>query len=141
MLEALSTFDAHELAVATAYNDDVNQKLVQFLEAYGYRVLELRGMDLDDPAAAERISSEDTAALARSVFRDAPTADCMLISCGGLRTLDMVEPLERDLGVPVVTSYTVTVWGLAQLAGVAAQHGFGQLLDRAPWSISTASAG
>ena len=91
---------ARNLAVATAYTEDVNQKLDEFLGAYGYRVLALRGMDLEDPAAAERISPEDTAELAHAVFLEAPQADCLLISCGGLRTLDLVVPLESALQGP-----------------------------------------
>ena len=132
MLEALAALGARNLAVATAYTEDVNQKLNEFLGAYGYRVLALRGMDLEDPAAAERISPEDTAELAHAVFLEAPRADCLLISCGGLRTLDLVVPLETACKVPVVTSYTVTVWGLAHLAGAAAQPGYGRLLDLTP---------
>jgi arylmalonate decarboxylase len=140
MLDALAALGARDLAIATAYTDRVNRKLIEFLDAYGYRVLALRGMDLDDPAEAERISPDDTAALARAVFQDAPSADCLLISCGGLRTLDLVVPLESLTSVPVITSYTVTVWGLAGLAGVAAQPGYGRLLETAP-VVSTASAG
>ena len=139
MLEALAALGARNLAVATAYTEDVNQKLNEFLGAYGYRVLALRGMDLEDPAAAERISPEDTAELAHAVFLEAPQADCLLIACGGLRTLDLVVPLETACKVPVVTSYTVTVWGLAQLAGAAAQPGYGRLLDLTP-SVSRSTA-
>jgi arylmalonate decarboxylase len=139
MLEALAALGARNLAVATAYTEDVNQRLTQFLEAYDYRVLALRGMDLEDPAAAERISPEDTAELAHAVFLEAPRADCVLISCGGLRTLDLVVPLEAACKVPVVTSYTVTVWGLARLAGTTAQPGYGRLLDLIP-SVSRSSA-
>ena len=139
MLEALAALDARNLAVATAYTEDVNKKLDEFLGAYGYRVLALRGMDLEDPAAAERISPEDTAELAHAVFLEAPQADCLLISCGGLRTLDLVVPLETACKVPVVTSYTVTVWGLAQLAGVEAQPGYGRLPDLTP-SVSRSTA-
>ena len=59
----------------------------------------------------------------------APAAESVVISCGGLRTLDLVTPLESDFGLPVVTSYTATIWGLACLAGIQPVRGFGQLLD------------
>jgi arylmalonate decarboxylase len=131
MLEGLAVLGARKLAVATAYTDDVNRRLREFIEASGYTVLALRGMDLEDPRQAENVTPEQTADLARDVFAGAPDADCLLISCGGLRTLDMIVPLEAACGVPVVSSYTVTVWGLAHLAGVAPQVGFGRQLERA----------
>jgi arylmalonate decarboxylase len=129
MLDGLAFLGARRLAVATAYSEDVDRRLQQFLEEAGYTVLALRGMGIVDPSEAERVTPETTAQLGRDVFASAPEADCLLISCGGLRTTDIVSGLEQSCGVPVVTSYTATTWGLAQLAGVSPQRGFGRLLD------------
>lgn len=118
MLDGLRAVGARRLAVATAYTADVDERLRRFLEEAGYDIVALRGMGMDDPSQVERVTPEATADLAREVYAAAPESDCLVISCGGLRTLDIIVPLEEACGLPVVTSYTATVWGLTRLAGV-----------------------
>jgi maleate cis-trans isomerase len=84
---------------------------------------------MDDPSRVEQVTPEATADMAREVYAAAPESDCLVISCGGLRPLDIIRPLEDACSVPVVTSNTATVWGLARLAGVPPERGVGRLLD------------
>jgi maleate cis-trans isomerase len=50
----------------------------------------------------------------------------------GLPTLDVLEPLERDLGKPVISSVQASFWQALRLAGVRqAIPGFGRLLREA----------
>jgi len=42
---------------------------------------------------------------------DLTGADCIFISCTGLNVLDLIEICETDLGLPVITSNQVTLWG------------------------------
>ena len=51
------------------------------------------------------------------------------MSCGALRTLDVVDALERRLGKPVVCSNQAMVWDCLRLAGVEDRiPGYGALL-------------
>jgi arylmalonate decarboxylase len=129
LLDGLAVLGARKLAVATAYTDEVNDRLHSFLTEAGYDVLRLSGLGIAGISQAHAVTAETVSELAQAVFASAPTADCLVISCGGLRTLDLVTPLESQLRVPVVTSYTATIWGLAWLAGSQPVRGFGQLLD------------
>ncbi|OLF19217.1 hypothetical protein BU204_02370 [Actinophytocola xanthii] len=45
-------------------------------------------------------------------------ADGILIPGSGFRTLEAIEPLERDLGVPVVTSNQACLWQCLRMAGI-----------------------
>jgi maleate isomerase len=45
-------------------------------------------------------------------------ADGILLPGSGFRTLEAVEPLERDLGLPVVTSNQACLWQCLRMAGV-----------------------
>ncbi|HEU5196042.1 MAG TPA: hypothetical protein VFW70_14975, partial [Methylomirabilota bacterium] len=59
----------------------------------------------------------------------APGADAVLISGTGLPTAGIVEHLERDLGKPVVTSQTATLWRALGLLGISERvGGYGRLL-------------
>ncbi len=56
-------------------------------------------------------------------------ADGVLIPGSGFRSWEAIEPLERSLGVPVVTSNQATLWRLLDLTGTrAAVPGGGRLL-------------
>lgn len=54
------------------------------------------------------------------VARDAnrPEADVAIISCTNFCSLEVIEQLEKDLGKPVVTSNTASMWKLLQPVGV-----------------------
>jgi maleate cis-trans isomerase len=53
----------------------------------------------------------------------------VLLSGTGLPTLDVLEPLERDLAKPVISSVQASFWQALRLAGVRqAIPGFGRLL-------------
>ena len=45
-------------------------------------------------------------------------ADALVMSCGGLRTLDVIVPLEKAIGVPVVSSTPHGLWHCARMLGV-----------------------
>ena len=60
----------------------------------------------------------------------APEAQGMLISCGGLRTLGVVKPVEDKEGIPVVASTPACFWQAVRLVGESGKYsGHGRLLD------------
>ncbi|HEX6512895.1 MAG TPA: aspartate/glutamate racemase family protein [Chloroflexota bacterium] len=129
LIEALRAVKARRLAVATAYTEAVSELLRQFLTEIGFEFLSLRSMGFETAGIAPTVSTQEIVDFSRQAFDDAPEADCLLISCAGLRTLDATVPLEKACGVPVVSSYQSTIWGVAKLAGVQPAKGFGRLLD------------
>src|ERR1700682_3810898 len=91
VVDGLRSFGARRIAVATAYADDVNNRLKGFLTAQGF----------DEPGSK---SEADIIALGTKVCTAAPAAEGLLISCGGLRTLGVAKPLEDRHNIPVVSS-------------------------------------
>ena len=66
--------------------------------------------------------------------RRASAADPVLglISCGGLKTLDLIVPLERRCKVPVVSSTPHALMASVRLVGRSGRpRGFGRVLARA----------
>jgi maleate isomerase len=63
------------------------------------------------------VSGAEAYRLGRSA--DVPDADAVFIACTALPTLDVLAPLEADLGKPVVSANQATMWGALRLAGVA----------------------
>ena len=67
--------------------------------------------------------------LARDLFAAAPAADGLWITGALMPSVAVVETLEQDLGVPVVSSMQAMAWRSLRLAGVDDKiPGFGRLL-------------
>ena len=65
-----------------------------------------------------------------SVWKSAPKAEVILISCGALKTLEILAPLEKRSGVPVVSSLPHALWAGVRLLGLSGRApGYGKLLS------------
>jgi maleate cis-trans isomerase len=54
------------------------------------------------------------------------------VSCGGLKTLDLIVPLENEIAVPVVSSTPHGLMNVVRLVGVSPRaRGFGMVFARA----------
>lgn len=134
VIDGLRAFGAREIAVATAYNDVVNARLRDFLADEGFDVRSLKGFGISEfggPAGAK--SEAEIIALGGEVIAEAGTgggaAQGLLVSCGGLRTLGVLDPLEQRHGVPVVSSTPHAFRHAVRLAGHDGRFaGHGRLL-------------
>jgi maleate isomerase len=58
-------------------------------------------------------------------------ADAVYIGGNGFRAVGVIQALEEDLGIPVLTANQVLLWHLLRLAGTRAPvAGYGRLFDR-----------
>lgn len=104
IIEGLKAVGGHRLTVATAYNEEVNQRLRTFLEESGFEILELKGMGIERFEDRPPVTSEELLNFSAGVSEMAPKSDALLISCGALKTLQLLAPLEQRCQVPVVSS-------------------------------------
>jgi arylmalonate decarboxylase len=131
ILDGLHEVGARRIAVATAYTDVVNRRLKELLAADGIDVAALTCFNIVEFAAPHKKTGADIIALAESVAVQAPDAEAILISCGGLRTLEVARPLETKFGIPVVSSATAAFWAAMRLLGDSGRvEGYGQLFER-----------
>jgi arylmalonate decarboxylase len=118
VVDGLKTVNARRIAVATAYNDEVNRRLGTFLAESGFEVLAMKGLGLEAIGAAEKVTQADLQKFCEGVYRSASRADALLVSCGGLRTLELIAPLEQQCSVPVVSSTPHALWAGMRLLGL-----------------------
>ncbi len=72
------------------------------------------------------VSLEETYKLALDV--DSKEADAVFISCTGLRSLDLIDKLEKELNKPVISSNTATMWNVLRMLGIDDPvEGYGRL--------------
>lgn len=117
VVRALGALACSRPAVVTAYTKPVDDALCRFLVDYGIRPGPPTGLGFTDVLAVETVPTAILVEAARNAWSATPGADSIVISCGGLQTLDAVRTLEAELGVPVVSSSLAGPWDVLGLAG------------------------
>jgi len=126
----LRSLGVRRVAVATAYIDEVNVHLRRYLEDSDFEPLALQGLSIADVKAVGEVPTAVLVDLCSRVFDASPGADGILISCGGLVTLDAVREVEARYGVPVVSSSPAGFRDLVRCAGLDPRSpGNGRLFD------------
>ncbi len=130
VVEALRKLGAKKIVVATPYIEELNQREKRFLEDNGFEVLRIKGLDIIKNTDIGRQPPWVAYRLAKEVFhRD---ADAVFISCTNFRTIEIIAPLEQDLGKPVISSNTASFWlALRTLNLGTVIRGYGKLLEQA----------
>ncbi|MDN2565078.1 aspartate/glutamate racemase family protein [Aquibium sp. A9E412] len=118
MMDGLKALGARKVAVGTIYTDEVNAQMTRYMEAQGFEVVAMGGLQITDPFEASVHDADSAYRLGRDVFRQAGSADAILISCGTYRTFPVIPYLEMDTGVPVVTSNQATLWRALRYLGL-----------------------
>jgi maleate isomerase len=127
VIKALRIIGAKRLAVATPYLADINAREARYLERAGFDVVAITGLDLEKDSDMVRVAPGFIRDFAISV--DRPDVDAVFVSCGALRSVDVVEEIEGRLGKPVIVSNQAMMWDCLRLAGIDdAIAGHGRLL-------------
>ncbi|SDW10021.1 aspartate/glutamate racemase family protein [Celeribacter indicus] len=113
LVQALRHLGAGRIGLATPYSEAMNAHEVAFLAAHGIETLAVAGLGLGARGAWEypKIAQTPLATVER-LARQVGAADvaALVISCTDFPTLPLIAPLERELGIPVLTSNTATLW-------------------------------
>ena len=126
---ALKELDLKKLSVATPYIDELNVREKQFLQGNGFEVLEIMGMGIRNAFEIGLVESKNVEEFAKKAF--SKQSDGLFLSCTNLRTLQIIELLEKEMGIPVISSNQATIWatlGLIRLK--ASTEKFGELFSR-----------
>ena len=127
IVAALKTLQAKKIVLLTPYRPEVNAREVSFLEGEGLEVLSQTGLGLDTNTEMARLQPEVFVDLGRA-HKDS-RANAYLLSCTAVRSAEVIEALERELGRPVVTSNQAITWHCLRTAGIQDRvRGFGTLL-------------
>jgi maleate isomerase len=127
IVAALRALGASKIVLVTPYPQATNDREVRFLAHHGIEVLRDHGLDIQNGADMAKVEPEQWYRETMALQDDA--ADAYFISCTAVRSADVIEALERDLGRPVITSNQGMLWGALRAAGIADRvPGFGRLL-------------
>jgi maleate cis-trans isomerase len=133
LVDALHAIDAKRIVMISPYGETLQAREVAFLERQGFTVISARGLGIGEGGAHEyvrirTVGPSAVVALARAAM--VKDADAMLIACTDFGTLPVVDSLEADLGIPIVTSNQAQLWTTLHAANVHEPvPGWGRLLD------------
>ena len=127
VIRALETLQARRIVIATPYLDEVNQREVDYLEQAGFEVISICGLNLEKDSDMVRVAPDYITEFA--LAQDRTDADAIFVSCGALRTLDVIAEIETRAGKPAICSNQAMIWDCLRLAGIDDHfEGFGRLL-------------
>jgi maleate isomerase len=131
-VNALNAFRAKSIVGATYFPPKLNAVFAKYFRDAGFTVRSMDGIDVPFDKVQELASQQVYAHIKRS-FLKAKGADAIYMLGSGWRTLDIIETLEQDLGVPVVHPVTARVWEIQKRLHVRQPRaGFGELLAAMP---------
>lgn len=130
-MDAFKSLGVKRLAIATPYAPERNEALRRYMEGSGFEVLAIKGLGIVRNLDLTRLPFHASYQLAVEVFRKAKGAEGIYIPCPRWAVVENIGPLERDLGVPVVSHVqAMTWWGLKSLGIKEQIKGYGTLLER-----------
>jgi len=131
-VNALNAFKARSIVGATYFPPKLNAVFAKYFRDAGFTVRGMEGIDVPFDKVQE-LASQQVYAHIKKAFLKAKGADAIYMLGSGWRTLDIIETLEQDLGVPVVHPVTARVWEIQKRLHVRQPRaGFGELLAAMP---------
>ena len=131
LVDGLKVANAKRVALATAYTDTVTGAPETVP-----RGVRIPGDGREGPrvrAASRFAAPQDVLVkLGAEAYAESNKADALVMSCGGLRTLDVIVPLEGEIKVPVVSSTPHGLMNGVRLLGISPRsQGYGMVLAKA----------
>ena len=127
LLAALKHLGASRIVIGGPYDAKVGAIAKSFLEANGIAVLATHELGLTDNLAVGRLGAETAYQLGRKI--DHPDAEAIVFAGTNMKTMDVIEKLERELGKAVISTTAASLWQALRIVGrTGSIPGYGRLL-------------
>lgn len=115
------------LTLLTAYPQEMNEIEADFLMKSGFVLSKVTGAGISDPF--EQYSKDPEYWYDYALRNFDERSDGLFLSCAGIRTVDIIEKLEKALKVPVIASNQSAMWAcLSKLRlNTGTVRGYGKL--------------
>ena len=117
VMRALKQLGAQKIGMVTPYTPDVSQEMRNLLIENGFEISALISFEVSTESIVARITADAIKRAVRAAAVDG--ADAVFISCTNLRTVDVIDELEQELGITVVTSNQALAWDMLTSAGIS----------------------
>jgi maleate isomerase len=116
LVRTLTRIGARRIAMVTPYVPALTAMVREYIEGEGIQVLDAVSLEVDDNLAVGRLDQERLPEIARGLQRAG--ADAVVLSaCVQMPSLQAVQRVEDELGLPVVTAATATTFEILDALG------------------------
>ena len=130
-MDGLRSLGVKRLVIATPFVEERDEALRRYLEGSGFEVLAMKGLGITRNVDLTRVPLHASYQLAVEAFRKTKGAEGIYLPCSRWPVVGNIAPLEKDLGVAVVSNVQATAWfGLTSLGIKEKVMGYGTLLER-----------
>jgi len=131
LLQSLAALNIKKIALGTAYTQKVTDIAIAFLRANGVEVVKSECLGLVDNLEIGRLDVGTALALGRRIA--CPDAQAIAFLCTNWQSMAILDQLERDTGLPVLSSTQFSLWAALKTIGYPGRiDGYGQLLRDMP---------
>jgi maleate isomerase len=128
VIEALHTLGVKKVAVVTPYIEELNAREKKFLEDNGFAVIRIKGLGIVKNTDIGRLPPWVAYRLSKEVAKEVSSSiDGIFISCTNFRTIEVIEVLETELQLPVISSNTASMWLALRTIGIRDKLNYGRL--------------
>jgi maleate isomerase len=131
-IDAMRALNVTRILGATYFRGDINKIYAKYFVEAGFEALDMAGMDVDFDKVQE-LSGLEVYRFVKRVFLEHRKAQAIYMLGPAWRTLDIIEKLEQDLGVPVIHAVPAQCWDIQRHLHVRQPvQGFGRLIAEMP---------
>ncbi|MGH7771101.1 MAG: maleate cis-trans isomerase family protein [Candidatus Binatia bacterium] len=127
-MDAFRDLSTPRLAVVDPYPPELNEKMVGYLKEWGFDVASVvsLGTTFTESSVA---SIGDIYRAAKKAVKEAGNATGIFIPCANFPVVDVIEDIETDLGLPVISNITSQLYVAFKAIGMREKiEGYGRLM-------------
>ena len=118
-VDAMRSLGLKRIALVSPYVEALNQHLKSYLEYCGFEVVVIKGLGIVKNVDLTKQNFDTAYMVAKEAYREANgLVDGIFLTCPRWPTVRSITPLEKDLGVPVVTTAQALVWKALNTLGI-----------------------
>jgi maleate isomerase len=120
LLSALGALGARRIALVTPYVEPLTRAVIAYLESAGIEVLDSLSLEVDDNLAVARLDPSDLHGHWRALELSGAEA-LVLSACVQMPSLPVIQSVEDEVGVPVLSAATATAYELLRALDLPAE--------------------
>lgn len=117
LLSGIAALGARKVSIVTPYMKPLTQAVVDYLEDAGVEVVDALSLEVPDNLAVARLDPADLRTHYKKLSLTG--ADALVLSaCVQMPSLPSIQPVEDELGLPVLSAATATTYRILQSLGL-----------------------
>jgi maleate isomerase len=130
LLDGIAALGVSRVAIITPYMKPLTTAVIEYLEAAGVQVVDSLSLEVPDNLAVARLDPADLRTHRHEL--DLTRAEALVLSCCvQMPSLPAIQPVEDEIGIPVLSAATATTYRILQELGLPPEvPNAGRLLAR-----------